>query len=256
MGGWVFLDVKTRAYNRGQILGGTLRVNSVGNISIWVEDAERLIDCVLSRTHGGAMLDRGVNDLIRAINPDFEATIKVVSSDGLTNLRQRLSSGETPLIESGADLVVLSLAGEVERFVPGEPSDNVVASVRADLVACVELIKEKVGARVFVANLSTLDPDDPVSSYAGRAKDPFVLIAHRLNLMLLGVSHDEGISVVDIDRKIAEVGGGESVIGVARYNSLGCATIAEEIVRIIEDYGFLDDRPLMEQIGARAGTAK
>jgi hypothetical protein len=71
--------------------------------------------------------------------------------------------------------------------------------------------------------------------------------------MLIDVSHDEGISIIDVDRKIAEVGGDHAVTGAARYSEVGCLAIVDEIIRIVEDYGFLDDRALMEQIGAAAG---
>lgn len=225
-------------------------------ISVWVEDAERLADCVLGRAEGGEMLDVGLAGRLHDINPAVEARATVVSSDGLGSLRQQLEGGSAPLIESRPDLVVLSLAGEVGRFKAGNDPDRVVDEIRSDLVACIQLVKERSGARILVANLSTLDPDDPVYAYNERDSDPFVLVAHRLNLMLLGVSHDEGVSLIDIDRKIAEVGGGISVTAAARYNDVGCDTIASEMVRIIEDYGFLDDRPLMDQVGARGGSSE
>jgi hypothetical protein len=69
--------------------------------------------------------------------------------------------------------------------------------------------------------------------------------------MLVGVSHDEGISIVDVDRLIAELGAAGNVDGPAAYGPEACARIAAEIVRIIDDYGFLDERPLLAQVGAR-----
>lgn len=226
---------------------------SSNSIDFLVVDAERLVDCVLSRTEGGSVLENGVSDLVSDLNPDVSVSVTVSESSGLDQLLAGLRSKEFDLLDGQADIILLSLAGEVERFASDDPAAEIVNQVRVDLVSCIELIKEQSNARILVANLSTLDPDDPVYNYRGLAREPFGLIAHRLNLMLLGVSHDEGVSVVDVDRKIAEAGGDEAVTSAARYSELGCRGIASEIARIIEDYGFLDDRPLMEQIGARAG---
>jgi hypothetical protein len=77
-----------------------------------------------------------------------------------------------------------------------------------------------------------------------------------LNLVVVDVSHSEGISVIDVDRKIAEVGAENAVVAPSRFNEVGCGVIAGEVVRLIEEYGFLDERPLLEQVGARGkGTS-
>ncbi len=228
---------------------------SFNSIDLLVVDAERLVDCVLSRAEGGSTLERGVSDLVRDLNPDVSVSVTISESSGLGQVLTGLRSKDFDLLDGQADIVLLSLAGEVSRFASEEPAAEIVDEVRADLVSCIELIKEQSDARVLVANLSTLDPENPVYNYRGLAQEPFGLVAHRLNLMLLGVSHDEGVSVVDVDRKIAEAGGDEAVSAAARYTEIGCSGIAAEIARIIEDYGFLDDRPLMEQVGARAGRA-
>ena len=134
--------------------------------------------------------------------------------------------------------------------IDGLSVEQSLRDVTDDLVACIGLIKARVGAHVFVANLSTLDPSNSTFNYHGLDKEPFSLQAHRLNRALVSVSREEGISIIDVDRKIAERGGEDTVVGPARYNEEGLKVIAGEIFRVIEDYGFLDERPILEQIGA------
>jgi hypothetical protein len=52
--------------------------------------------------------------------------------------------------------------------------------------------------------------------------------------MLIGVSHDEGISIIDIDRRIAEVGGDQAVVGAARYSEIGVQTFLYKALRTQE----------------------
>jgi hypothetical protein len=179
--------------------------------------------------------------------------VKVEEYSGLGSLLDDLAGDSPALASSAPDVVILSLAAEMDRLKEVGASETALAAVRADLVAAIRQIKQKVGAHIFVTNVSTLDPANPVFTYHGVAEEPWTLRGHRLNLMLIEVSHDEGISIIDVDRKIAEVGGDSAVTAAARYSQPGCEGIVEEIVRIVEDYGFLDDRPLMEQVGAAAG---
>lgn len=215
-----------------------------------VKDAEHLSDVVLSKSEGGRYLDSGLGDRLAALAPTIDFDVRVDRYSGLRGLIDELESESPDLVSSPPQIILLSLAAEMERLgVPGRPT-AALGEVRADLVDSIRRIKTQTGAHIFVANVSTLDPANPVFTYHGVDVEPWTLRAHRLNLMLIGVSHDEGVSIVDIDRKIADVGGSHSVIATAEYSESGCEAIVEEIVRIVEDYGFLDDRPLMQQVGA------
>lgn len=213
-----------------------------------VKDAEGLRDVVLSKADGGQYLEKGLKECLSEVSADSVYEVVVEDFSGVESLL-----GGGAITAGSPDIVILSLAAEMERLKGLDNPDDDVAAVRADLVAAIRRIKEELGAHILVTNVSTLDPSDPVFTYHGVEEQPWTLRGHRLNLMLIGVSHDEGISIVDVDRKIAEVGGDRAVVGAARYSEVGCQTILEEIVRIVEDYGFLDDRPIMEQVGAAAG---
>lgn len=223
------------------------------SIKFVVKDAERLADVVLSKADGGNYLDKGLKERLAALTEGVDIEVKVEEYSGLGSLLDDLAGDSPAFAGSTPDVVILSLAAEMDRLKEVGAAESALAAVRSDLVAVIRQIKDKVGAHILVTNVSTLDPANPVFTYHGVAEEPWTLRGHRLNLMLIDVSHDEGISIIDVDRKIAEVGGDSSVTAAARYSEPGCVGIVEEIVRIVEDYGFLDDRPLMEQVGAAAG---
>lgn len=221
----------------------TLRLLVKGNSDI--------VDATMSRHDGGSKLDRGVREMVAATYPGVELVVRREPSSGFRDLRRELESGTSMLIEGSPDIVVLSLADEVASLgTRGATPEQAVEAVQEDLVAAVGSIKERVGAHILVANVSTVAPDDRPLNYHGLAEEPFSLRAHRLDLMLVGVSHDVGISIIDIDRILAELGTGGNVDGAGVYAEKACGTIAGEVVRVLDDYGFFDDRPLVAQVGA------
>jgi hypothetical protein len=158
--------------------------------------------------------------------------VTVEPSTGAAGLRAELDSGESSLIGSDTDLVVFSIADEIDRLDDTSRGvEELIREIESDLVAVVEMIKEKVGAHVFIANLSTVDPDAGVFNYHGVEVEPYTLRAHRLNLVVVDVSHSEGTSVIDVDRKIAEVGAENAVVAPSRFNEVGCGVIAGEVPR-------------------------
>lgn len=223
-------------------------------ISVAVVDTGQLADVVMSQAEGGHLLDRGLRDVAAERYPGTDLQVSTMSSPGFAALRRELESGDSGLIEAAPAVVILAVADEVTRFHEGgRTSQQSVQAIEDDLRAIVDQIKAKVKAHILVSSLSTLDPSEPMYTLHGKSEEPFTLRAQRLNLMLVGISHQEGISIIDVDRIIAEVGGAESVTGPGRYNAKGAAAVLNEIVRILDDYGFMDDRPLMEQVGARGG---
>lgn len=223
-------------------------------INVAVVDTAQLADVVMSRAEGGQLLDRGLRDLTEERYPGTDLKVSTTPSAGFAALRRQLESGDSDLIAASPDVVILTVADEVVRFYQdGNTSHESVQVIEDDLRAIVNEIKTKVQAHILISSLSTLDPSDPMYTLHGQSEEPFTLRAQRLNLMLVGVSHQEGISIIDVDRIIAEVGGSESVTGPGRYNASGAAAVLNEIVRILDDYGFMDDRPLMEQVGAKGG---
>lgn len=222
----------------------TLKLAVIGNADI--------TDAVLARGDGGSRVDRGVKEMVARSYPDHELIVDHYPSPGLSELRSELESDRSTFAASRPHLVLLSIAEEVLRLGSrGQTPETAVRAVKDDLEAVIRIIKQDIGAHVLILNVSTLDPSDATITYHALAEEPFGLRAHRLDLMLVEVSHQEGISIIDVDRLLAELGGRENVEAAARYGPRACERIAAEVVRVIADYGFLDDRPLLAQVGAR-----
>ena len=78
-----------------------------------------------------------------------------------------------------------------------------------------------------------------------------MLRLHKLGLALLELSIQEGISLIDVDRQLAELGAQRHVRAAGRYSEEAYQTIGREFVRVLEDIGFFENRPLIQQLGQR-----
>lgn len=101
-----------------------------------------------------------------------------------------------------------------------------------------------VGTRIIAVGVSTVDPSGPSDEATTRER-----VAHELSLALLEASVGEGISVLDTDRIVAEVGAGEHVQVYLRYDALVHELLVSAMVEILADYGFFEARPLVPQVG-------
>ena len=154
------------------------------------------------------------------------------------------------------DVVVLSISGDAARLAgAGVDARTATDEVKHDLETAVALIRARLGSHILALNMSTVDPEDDTTSYAGLDEEPFALRAHRLDGMLIDISHELGISIVDVDRLLAERGAAPLVLGRSQYTEEAQGAICEEVVRILGDYGFFDERPLVAQIGAKDATS-
>lgn len=224
-------------------------------LKILVHANADLTEALLSRAAGGAHLDAGIAE---RISSQFGTAVEVAHepAHGFGALHAALQDGSAPMLGSGANIVVLSLADDINALPDrGETPEAAVHSVRESLVGAIQLIKEKMGAHILVANHSTVDPSGDTFNYQGVSPEPISLRIQRLDLMLIGVSHEEGISIIDVDRKVAELGAGGNVPAPMTYGPAAAEVIADETVRVLEDYGFFDDRPLLAQVGAKGSKA-
>jgi hypothetical protein len=136
----------------------------------------------------------------------------------------------------------------VENFVPrgflsaGQLRENWMRLIRA--------VKERLDAHVLICNVSTIEPDDQVHNYHGR-KDTWALRAHQVNLALLELSVLEGISLIDTERLVAEHGAYRHVLQAGRYSREVNEAIRTEFLRVLDDVGFFENRPLVMQVGRR-----
>jgi hypothetical protein len=207
-------------------------------------------DALLSRRDGGGKVDVGIRELIteaygRAFRvdvvrePPLPAPLLLVELEG-TNQGERTSA----LVEAAPDVVVLGVSSDLD-------TDD--AAFRSAMQRAVRILKDDVGCHVIVQNASSVDPEDTTINYHG-IPDPLAVRIHRLNLRLLELSMLEGISILDADRVIAELGAGKHVAKVLDYSADACEAIARELVRVLGDYGFFEERPLVPQLGRRTAS--
>lgn len=224
-------------------------------LKILVHANADLSDALLSKSAGGAHLDEGIAE---RISSRYDVAVDVIHepASGFGALHAALQDGTAPMLQSGANVIILSLADDIEALPErGETPEAAVHSVRESLIGAIQQIKEKMGAHILVANHSTVDPSGDTFNYQGVSPEPISLRIQRLDLMLIGVSHEEGVSIIDVDRKVAELGAGGNVPAPMTYGPAAAEIIADETVRVLEDYGFFDDRPLLAQMGAKASKA-
>ena len=123
----------------------------------------------------------------------------------------------------------------VERFAPvplmsvGEFNNAFRALARG--------LKERTSSRILVLNCCSVDPADYSFRYGRADPDTRSVRAHRFNLALLGISEQEGISIVDADRILGELGAGRHAAQFLAYSQAASLAIGAEVLRVLEELG-------------------
>jgi hypothetical protein len=146
----------------------------------------------------------------------------------------------TGLVAASPDVVVFSIAADI-----GTGADVFQAAMRK----VIRIVKDELGSHVIIYNGSSVVPSERVSNYHRVSVSPSLQV-HRLNLAVLELSVLEGISVIDVDRIIAELGANDHVFGLLEYSAEACRALSREFLRVLDDYGFFEPRPLLVQMGA------
>lgn len=215
------------------------------SINVFLSGTDRLRDMLCSTADGGSKLSKGVRELVAdRFAGQAEVNVEFEPSTGAAALSRAIEAGSSSLKASGANLVVTSVDAEFAASNPASAEDY-----EADMLAVIRSIKEEPGSHVIVLLASTIDPETIVSNYQREESDPNPLRAHRYDLAAMRLSFEEGISVLDVDRIIAEMGAADHVPAFLEYSEAACAAISEEMVRIMDDYAFFDERPLLPQVG-------
>lgn len=143
-------------------------------------------------------------------------------------------------------IALLSVGCALDEAVAEAEPDAWFATAMAGVIASLQ----RRGAHVIAVNGSTYDPDDDTSCYRDGIDRP-ALTLHWLDIALIELSVLDGISIVDADRIVAEVSGHRAVERLLTYTTPGADAICAEIVRIVDDYRFLQPGPLVPQSGRR-----
>lgn len=210
------------------------------NLVILAIGGQDLTDILANRQDGGSKLDKGLRDRV-AERFDGEFKVALRSQPGAT-MRDLANWVAT----EASDIVLVSTLADVTGIGQIE-----VSRLHEEGQTAMKALKAS-GAHVIVFNVSTFDPSDTVTNYHGLEHDTPALRAHKVALTLIDLSAEQGISIVDADRLLAEMGAQRHVESIGRYSSEATEVLCEEVLRVITDYGFFEERPLMVQAGRGA----
>lgn len=118
-----------------------------------------------------------------------------------------------------------------EGFDPVPPDSDLLAAG----VASIAKHLEPLDAALVVLNTSTYVPGEEVFWYRPGDPETRAVRAARINLVADRLIPDLGLTVVDVDRVMAELGAGESVTGAAQYTTEAQEVLAEETLAAIRD---------------------
>jgi hypothetical protein len=217
-------------------LGGKARLR------VLVAGGDDVRDGLFSRIDGGQGLARGLRERVAERYGDRVAV-------DAEYLRWEAGPPSPVLIGRVADprldVAVLTVA-------PAARDGTGPDVLRAGLETLIGDVKAVGGPHLLVWNTSSVVPGDRTSRYRP-GDEPLAIRAHRLNLVLMELSVRHGISIVDVDRVIGELGAAAHVREAFRYSAEASDALGEETLRILEDIGFFEARPLVAQIGRRRG---
>ncbi|CAD5984350.1 class I SAM-dependent methyltransferase [Planktothrix agardhii] len=121
---------------------------------------------------------------------------------------------------------------------------------QANFCQLFQVLKQRIDAYIICYNCCDFAPSDHTTNYHNIG-ETLCLRIQKLNLALLKLSMQKGISIIDVESLLAELGAGQHVIAALNYSPEAYRAICQEFLRVIIDVGFFENRPLLKQIGRR-----
>lgn len=210
-------------------------------LSIFLKGNDDLTGSLLSADEGGRAR-RGLRDLVQE---KYRDAIRI---DLTHEPWEEIAAGDGGLFAGEPDVVVFSLMPFLER--PGRNGFKDAAAFKESFLRLIRSVKERLDAHVIVYNCSSYDPGDQTHNFYGRG-ETLSLRIQRFNRALMEISAREGISIIDVDRLIAGLAGERHVAAPLSYSAETYQAMGLEFLRVLEDIGFFENRPLVRQIGRK-----
>lgn len=115
-----------------------------------------------------------------------------------------------------------------------EPSPLGASEMTSALEEIARRSKEQ-EAEVVIYNVSTFVPAERPHWFPAGEPEPLSMIANRVDSILDSVAAKSGISVLDVDRIVAEYGAGEAVEAIGQYAAAALESIGEEAIALISE---------------------
>jgi lysophospholipase L1-like esterase len=110
----------------------------------------------------------------------------------------------------------------------------------ANLERIVTQIRARSDALILIYNLSPIVPGQIVHCLQGLG-ETFATRIRRFNLALADLSEREGVSIIDVDEILARAGADRLKVDAMHLKPEAYRLIAEEVVRVLEDLGVLEE---------------
>jgi hypothetical protein len=107
----------------------------------------------------------------------------------------------------------------------------------------VDRIRQHTQAPILIFNLSPVVPGETVHCLQGLG-ETFATRARRFNLALSDLSERTGVSIIDVDSRLARAGADRLKLDPYHLTPEGYRLIAEEVARVLEDLGLLEPQAM------------
>ena len=108
-----------------------------------------------------------------------------------------------------------------------------------NLFEAIARIRTHTQAPILIYNMSPIAPGPITHCFLG-LEDSLAARIRRFNLMLVQLSQRTGVSIVDVESVVAKAGADRVKLDVNHLTGDGNRLVAEEAVRVLEDYGLFD----------------
>jgi hypothetical protein len=115
-----------------------------------------------------------------------------------------------------------------------------LAESMANLTSMIEKIREQSEAPILIYNMSPIIPGEKIHCHQGMG-EVYSTRIRRFNLGLIELSEKTGVSIIDVDSLLARNGADALKLDTLHLTPPAYRLIAEEVVRVLEDVGVLDE---------------
>lgn len=115
-----------------------------------------------------------------------------------------------------------------------------VSASMANFTAIIAEIRSKSEAPILIYNMSPVTPGEAIHCYQGM-DDSYSTRIRKFNVGLIELSEQTGVSLIDVDLLLARKGTDELKLDTLHLKPAAYRIIAEEVVRVLDDLGVLDE---------------
>lgn len=105
-----------------------------------------------------------------------------------------------------------------------------------NLEAIISRLRAISHAPILIYNASSVVPGENIHCHVGM-EDILSTRIRTFNLALVSLSQRTGVTIIDVDRLVAQHGADRLKFNTTHFTALGCEIVAREVLRTLEDHG-------------------